>query len=82
MNPQGMENKLRGIVAEYFGVNVSDVTDEKSFVEDFGANIEDMYNIVLDIEAETEIEISDEELDSIRTVGDLIQLVMKKDDRE
>lgn len=80
MDSRQIEEFGRKAIAERLDVDVSDITDEKSFIEDFGADALDLIEIALDIEDETGIEISNHEIDSIRTVGDLLSLVKSKND--
>jgi acyl carrier protein len=71
----------RHVIAEVLCIDdVTDVTDEKSFIEDFSADLVELEEIVLNLEGETGIKISDEELASFRTVGDFVNLAKRKND--
>jgi acyl carrier protein len=80
MDSKQIDELGRRVIAERLDVNISDVVNEVSFIEDFGADAMSLVEIVLDIEEETGIKISDHEIDSIRTVGDFMNLVKRKND--
>jgi acyl carrier protein len=80
MDSKQIDELGRRVIAERLDVDISDVVDEASFIEDFDADAVNLIEIVLDIEDETGIKISDHEIDSIRAVGDFMNLVKRKND--
>ena len=80
MDSKQIDELGRRIIAERLEVNISDVVDEASFIEDFDADVMNLIEIVLDIEDETGIQISNHEIDSIRAIGDLMSLVKRKNE--
>ena len=63
-----IEARVKKIIAEQLGVPEADVTNEKSFVDDLGADSLDTVELVMALEDEFESEIPDEEAEKITTV--------------
>ena len=69
--------KVKSIIVEQLGVPSEDVTDEASFIEDLGADSLDIVELIMALEEEYDIEISDEEAEKIQTVGDAVNYVVE-----
>ena len=67
--------KLQKIISEVLNVDEDEVTMETSFVDDLGADSLDLYQIIMGIEEEFEIEIANEEAEKIATVGDAVEQI-------
>ncbi|MBO9549860.1 acyl carrier protein [Pseudomonas putida] len=70
-----IEERVKKIVAEQLGVKEEEVTVEKSFVDDLGADSLDTVELVMALEEEFETEIPDEEAEKITTVQAAIDYV-------
>ena len=70
-----IEARVKKIVAEQLGVPEADVTNEKAFVADLGADSLDTVELVMALEEEFECEIPDEDAEKITTVQQAIDYV-------
>jgi acyl carrier protein len=68
-----VEDKVKKIIAEKLGVDLSEVVPEASFVDDLGADSLDLVELIMSMEEESDI--SDEDAEKIQTVKDAINFV-------
>ncbi|HMV77918.1 MAG TPA: acyl carrier protein [Leptospiraceae bacterium] len=69
--------KIKEIIVEQLGVDESEVTPEAHFIDDLGADSLDTVELVMALEEEFGIEISDEDAEKIQTVGDVAKFIDK-----
>ncbi|EMO04449.1 acyl carrier protein, partial [Leptospira interrogans serovar Icterohaemorrhagiae str. Verdun HP] len=67
--------KVKSIIVEQLGVDESEVTPEAHFIDDLGADSLDTVELVMALEEEFGIEISDEDAEKIQTVGDVTKFI-------
>ena len=67
--------KLKKIIAEVLNVDEEEITMETTFVDDLGADSLDVFQIIMDLEEEFDIEIPNEEAEKIVTVGDAVEQI-------
>ena len=67
--------KLQSIIAEVLNIDADEVTMDKTFVDDLGADSLDVFQIIMGIEEEFDIEIPTEEAEKISTVGDAVEQI-------
>ena len=67
--------KLKKIVSEVLNVEEDEITMETTFVDDLGADSLDVFQIIMGIEEEFDIEINNEEAENIVTVADAVEQI-------
>ena len=65
--------KLKKIIAEVLNVDEEEISMETTFVDDLGADSLDVFQIIMGLEEEFDIEIPNEEAEKIVTVGDAVE---------
>ncbi|NMA05103.1 MAG: acyl carrier protein [Acholeplasmataceae bacterium] len=70
--------KVQSIIVEELNLDEEKVTRESRLQEDLGADSLDAVELIMNIEDEFEIQISDEEATDIKTVGELVDFITKK----
>jgi len=73
-----LEKKLRSIVADRLGVEFAEVTPEATILDDLGADSLDVVELVMELEEKFDIEIPDEDVERMRTVGDMERYVIER----
>ncbi|MDY0323051.1 MAG: acyl carrier protein [Candidatus Carbobacillus sp.] len=67
--------QIRDLIADRLGVDVDKVTPEASFKDDLGADSLDLVELVMELEDEFDLEISDEDAEKINTVQDVLDYI-------
>ena len=67
--------KLKKVIAEVLNVDPDEITLETTFLDDLGADSLDVFQIIMGIEEEFDIEISNEDAEKIVTVGDAVEQI-------
>ena len=73
-----VEEKVKKIIVDQLGVSADEVTSDASFVEDLGADSLDLTELIMAMEEEFGVEISDEDAQQIQKVQDAISFIEKK----
>lgn len=69
--------KVKDIVVEQLGVKPEDLSMQSSFIDDLGADSLDIVELIMALEEEFNLEISDEDAEKISTVGDVVDYIKK-----
>ncbi|MDE6312761.1 MAG: acyl carrier protein [Lachnospiraceae bacterium] len=77
-----MLEKIKGIIAEQLNVEADTITEATSFKEDLGADSLDLFELVMSLEEEYNVEIPAEDLENITTVGAVLEYLKKKGVKE
>lgn len=67
--------KLKPIIAEQLGVDESEVTENASFTEDLNADSLDLVEMIMSLEEQFKLQISDEDAEKITTVGEAVDYI-------
>ena len=73
-----MLEKIKEMVAEQLNVDAAEITEATSFKDDLGADSLDLFELVMALEEEYEIEIPSEELENLTTVGSVADYLKSK----
>ena len=77
-----VEERIRGIIARQLEVQAEEVVPEASFADDLGSDSLDLVELVMAMEEEFGIEISDEEAERIQTVQDAINFIEERSPKD
>ena len=72
---ENIEQRVKKIIAEQLGVNEAEIKNDSSFVDDLGADSLDVVELVMALEEEFGLEISDEDAEKLRTVKQAIEYI-------
>lgn len=75
---EALEKEVIDIVVEQLGIDAADVSLEKSFVEDLNADSLDLTELIMTFEERFGFEISEEEAEKLKTVGDVVNYIKAK----
>lgn len=70
--------KVKGIIVDQLGVGEGEVSLETKFVDDLGADSLDLVELIMALEEEFGVSISDEEAEKITTVGETVSYIEEK----
>lgn len=68
-------DKVRAIIAEQLDVNEDKIDENTALIEDLGADSLDMVDLVMSFEDEFDIEIPDDQVENVKTVGDIVKFL-------
>lgn len=67
--------KLKKVIAEVLSVDPEEITLETTFMDDLGADSLDVFQIIMGLEEEFDIEIPPEKAEKITTVGEAVEMI-------
>lgn len=67
--------KIKVIIAEVLNIDADSITEDTTFVDDLGADSLDIFQIIMGIEEEYDIELDNESVEQIQTVGDAVEAI-------
>ena len=68
-------DKIKSIISEVLSIDADGITEETTFVDDLGADSLDIFQIIMGIEEEYDIELDNESVEQIQTVGDAVEAI-------
>ena len=66
---------IKAIIAEVLNIDADSITEDTTFVDDLGADSLDIFQIIMGIEEEYDIELDNESVEQIQTVGDAVEAI-------
>jgi len=75
MSKEDILAKLKPVIAEQLGVDESEVKEEASFTEDLNADSLDLVELIMSLEEQFKLQISDEDAEKITTVGEAVDYI-------
>ena len=70
-----MKDRILELIAEQFHVDVNDLDEDTSFMDDLNVDSIELLELVMSIEDDFDLEISDEVLENLETVGDVLDYI-------
>ena len=67
--------KIKAIIAEVLNIDADSIKEYTTFVDDLGADSLDIFQIIMGIEEEYDIELDNESVEQIQTVGDAVEAI-------
>lgn len=67
--------KIKAIIAEVLNIDADSITEDTTFVDDLGVDSLDIFQIIMGIEEEYDIELDNESVEQIQTVGDAVEAI-------
>ncbi|MCR4998394.1 MAG: acyl carrier protein [Lachnospiraceae bacterium] len=68
---------LKKVIAEVLSVDEAEITKDTTFIDDLGADSLDVFQIIMGVEEELDIEVNSDDAEKIVTVGDAVELIRK-----
>ncbi len=72
-------DKVKDIIVDQLDVDEDKITMEASITEDLGADSLDVVDLIMSLEEEFDIKIPDEEVENVKTVGDIVKFIEEID---
>ncbi|MEF9519978.1 acyl carrier protein [Chlamydia crocodili] len=70
-----LEDDVKSIIVEQLGVDAGEVNENSSFIEDLNADSLDLTELIMTLEEKFNFEISEQDAEKLRTVGDVITYI-------
>ncbi len=77
MSKEEIMGKLKPVIAEQLGVDESEVTETASFTEDLNADSLDLVELIMSLEEQFGLQISDEDAEKLTTVGEAVDYIFE-----
>ncbi|AAF39349.1 acyl carrier protein [Chlamydia muridarum str. Nigg] len=73
-----LEDDVKAIIVDQLGVSPEDVKESSSFIEDLNADSLDLTELIMTLEEKFAFEISENDAEQLRTVGDVIKYIQER----
>ncbi len=71
-------DKVKELISQQLGKDISEITEEKEIVKDLGADSLDVVEMLMSLEEEFDVTVPEEDAVNIKTVGDIIKVIEEK----
>ncbi len=71
-------DKVKELISQQLGKDISEITEEKEIVKDLGADSLDVVEMLMSLEEELDVTVPEEDAVNIKTVGDIIKVIEEK----
>lgn len=78
MVDENLKKEIFATVAEQLGLDVGEIAEVKSFVEDLNADSLDLTEMIMTLEEKFNVEIPDDQAEKLKTVGDVLSFISSK----
>ena len=75
-------DRVKTIINEQLGISEDEISIESNFLEDFGADSLELIDLIMALESEFDIEVPEEDIEEIETVGDVVSYLKSHTDLE
>ena len=75
-------DKVKELISEQLDVKADDITEDSSIQDDLGADSLDVVDLVMAIEDEFSVEIPEDQVENIKTVGDIVKFIEDNTDKD
>ena len=72
--------KIKSILAEQLDADIDEMTMDTNIAKDLGADSLDVVELLMAIEEEFDVEIPDEDIEALKTIGDVVEYIQNKKD--
>jgi acyl carrier protein len=76
-----IQEKVISVVADSLGVEAGEISGNSRFIEDLGADSLDLVDLVMELEDKFEVQISDSQASSFRTIDDVVKFISTLDEK-
>ena len=74
----GVDDRMTALIVEQLGVSKDEVSPKASFMDDLGADSLDIVELVMAMEEEFDVEIPDEDVERMQTIGDALDYLKER----
>ena len=71
-------DKVKELISEQLDVKADDITEASNILDDLGADSLDVVDLVMALEDEFDVEIPEDQVENIKTVGDIVKFIEDK----
>ena len=75
-------DKVKELIAEQLDVKADDITEASNIQDDLGADSLDVVDLVMALEDEFDVEIPEDHVENIKTVGDIVKFIEDNTDKD